>query len=166
MAKKPAKKNEPKLCDKCACVGCSEGNCCGIYKTHRNAWDRLADANQHTMWAQEVFKRKLKKISSIKAAVSNYNEFGSKDEYGWSAMALLEVVDMALGDVMNLTKWESDQVYNDPKCVACRCETCQEGIKAMGKDLDRQLWIDERLKYPCCGHEDIAKNRSFDDLPF
>lgn len=157
MAKKETK---PQDCQVCACIGCSEGNCCN-HEGRRDVWEQLWSATDHAGALQSIFERKQADLSDVAATLnvalrSRYLEWEDRS-------SILAVASMALSKTIELSQYENAQVYNDPKCVACQCTLCRKRSEDLNKRMSHQ-WVSVEHINSCCGHKEMSTHN--DDLPF
>jgi hypothetical protein len=157
MAKKETK---PEDCQLCACVGCSEGNCCE-HEGRRDVWEQLSSATGHSYFIQDIFKRKMSDLSDASLALSV--GLNNKTLEWEERAAIFSTGVMAIQKLIDISDYEYGQVYNDPKCVACQCALCRK----RGEDLMRRNhgnWGERPYTNTCCGHKEMDVHG--DGLPF
>lgn len=147
-------------CETCACVGCSEGNCCE-HEGRRDVWEQLSGSTSHADMVQDIFRRKLADLADTSLALSV--ALKSKALEWEERVAIMTTVNAALQKMIDLSDYEYLQVYNDPKCVACQCALCNK----RGEDLMRRKhgdWGGRPYTDTCCGHKEMDVHG--DGLPF
>ena len=156
MAKKETK---PEDCQLCACVGCSEGNCCE-HEGRRDVWEQLSSATGHSYFIQDIFKRKMSDLSDASLALSvGLNNQNLEWE---ERSAIFSTGVMAIQKIIDSSDYEYGQVYNDPKCVACQCTLCRKRTEDVIRRMKGNWGMP--VTNTCCGHKEMDVHG--DGLPF
>jgi hypothetical protein len=156
----------PKLavdaCALCACVGCSEGNCCG----HLRYWNeehgrparfQIDSLVLHIKKLEEMIKKyqdKHQAIStSIDLAISGMVSRGPRSQSKAFLMILRDATQVDTGPFENVV------LRRKYLCDACSCSKCIAFMSGVERE---RLNIERSPVNECCGH----KSTMLDDLPF